>query len=58
MLYVFALHRAGFGYEPGDPVSPEFAATHPQMVVPMPEEPEQRTRCTGGMTAEEGDEDG
>ena len=34
--FIFSMPRPGLGYEPGDEVTDEFAATHPGMVSPIP----------------------
>ena len=37
MSYIFSMLRPGMGYEPGQIVTDDFAATHPGMVSPAPQ---------------------
>lgn len=48
--YIFSMPRAGWGYEPGDEVTPEFAAARPHAVtVVQAEKPKQdEPKPTGG----------
>jgi hypothetical protein len=45
MAHIFSMPRPGSGYEPGQIVTEEFAATHPGMVSPAPKpEPESKQK--------------